>query len=230
MLGRQRDLRRAQRKPKRQAAWISCGGTRMPIPCDLGPVRRRRTPGAGAFERVARPLQLELDPGRQVAPCVPSCLAQEAVCGSALRRAVERRRGSTGSPSSERQCRRKSQLALEATACVRRRNPVTRAASPLRGCRSGRLSLAHEAFVLCARLPAPARCGERHILRRRLGACRRNPLGRRSLRPCKEFLRAPGMERDTRRTDGCGFSRREGNGALRQLSESLGSFSLHARQ
>jgi len=33
MLGRQRDLRRAQRKHKRQAAWISCGGTRLPIPC-----------------------------------------------------------------------------------------------------------------------------------------------------------------------------------------------------
>jgi hypothetical protein len=33
MHGRQRDLRRTQRKPKRQAAWISYGGTRTPIPC-----------------------------------------------------------------------------------------------------------------------------------------------------------------------------------------------------
>jgi hypothetical protein len=33
MLARQRDLRKSQRKPKRQAAWISSGSTRMPIPC-----------------------------------------------------------------------------------------------------------------------------------------------------------------------------------------------------
>src|SRR6266849_1975067 len=33
MPGRQRDLRKTQRKPKRQAAWISYGGTRTPIPC-----------------------------------------------------------------------------------------------------------------------------------------------------------------------------------------------------
>ena len=33
MLARQRDLRRSQRKLKRQAAWIRSGGTCMPIPC-----------------------------------------------------------------------------------------------------------------------------------------------------------------------------------------------------
>ena len=51
MPGRTRDLRRAQRKPKRQAAWISCGDTPALIQCVIWDLTE-----GGA--RLARPADL----------------------------------------------------------------------------------------------------------------------------------------------------------------------------
>jgi hypothetical protein len=230
MLARQRDLRRSQRKPKRQAAWIRSGGACMPIPCviwDLSEEGARLAPARLNIVPDLFILNLTRD-GKSRRGCrvvwrKKPHIGVRFVEPSSVDTGLDApppawRRAASSRASAVRSAGAPNRASASQIIPLRYSDPAAVARSPFRP------SLFALAFLLLLLVASAI------FYVAGLELAEETPWATRSLRACQKLLRAPGMERNARRPDGRGFSSRERNGALIRVSGSMRSFSSHAPQ